>query len=167
MELAHTDVLALIAEVSATFVGFSLAIGLLQANQPGAKLRKQAMHSVAELAMISCAGALVVLVVQTFGLSAETTWRVGSGCAALFWGATFAWALVRYAEAGHSALKDKRVKYAAAISVLGIGLFIANITFPTQMIGAIHIVGLFLALVLAGYLFLLSTFLINADENAG
>ena len=73
MELAHTDVLVLIAEVSATFVGFSLAIGLLQANQPGAKLRKQAMHSVAELAMISCSGALVVLVVQTFGLSAETT----------------------------------------------------------------------------------------------
>jgi hypothetical protein len=166
MELAHTDVLTLIAEVSATFVGFSLAIGLLQANQPGAKLRKQAMHSVAELAMISCAGALVVLVVQTFGLSAETTWRVGSGCAALFWGATFSWAIVRYAEAGHSLLKDRRVTYPAAMSVVGIGLFVMNVAVPTETIGAIHIAGLFLALVTAGYLFLLSTFLIDTDENA-
>ncbi len=166
MELAHTDVLTLIAEVSATFVGFSLAIGLLQANQPGAKLRKQAMHSVAELAMISCAGALVVLVVQTFGLSAETTWRVGSGCTALFWGATFSWALVRYARAGHSILSDRSLAYAAAITVVGIGLFIMNVVVPTEKIGAIHIAGLFLALVDAGYLFLLSTFLIDTDENA-
>jgi len=166
MELAHTNVLALIAEVSATFVGFSLAIGLLQVNQPGAKLRKQAMHSVAELAMIACAGALVIMVVQTFGLSAETTWRVGSGCAALFWGATFSWALARYARAGHSVVKDKRLRYPAAISVVGIALFIMNVAIPTQMIGAIHIAGLFLALVSAGYLFLLSTFLIDTDENA-
>ena len=166
MELAHTNVLALIAEVSATFVGFSLAIGLLQVNQPGAKLRKQAMHSVAELAMIACAGALAIMVDQTFGLSAETTWRVGSGSAALFWGATFSWALVRYARAGHSVVKDKRLRYPAAISVVGIALFIMNVAIPTQMIGAIHIAGLFLALVSAGYLFLLSTFLIDTDENA-
>ena len=73
-------------------VGFSLAIGLLQANQPAAGFRKQAMHSVAELAMISCGGALVVLVVNTFGLSVKTTWRIGSGFTALFWGATFWWA---------------------------------------------------------------------------
>ncbi len=44
MELPHADVLAVIAEVSAAFVGFSLAIGLLQPNQPDAELRKQAMH---------------------------------------------------------------------------------------------------------------------------
>ena len=165
MELAHTNVLSIITQVSATFVGFSLAIGLLQANQPGAKLRKQAMHSVAELAMVSCAGALIVLVVQTFGLSAETTWRVGSGCAALFWGATFSWALVRYAEAGHSVLKEKSMTFPAAISVIGIGLFIINVAVPTKMIGAIYIAGLFLSLVTAGYLFLLSTFIINTDEN--
>lgn len=116
--------------------------------------------------MISCAGALVVLVVQTFGLSAETTWRVGSGCAALFWGATFSWAIVRYAEAGHSLLKDRRVTYPAAMSVVGIGLFVMNVAVPTETIGAIHIAGLFLALVTAGYLFLLSTFLIDTDENA-
>ena len=165
MELAHTNVLSIITQVSATFVGFSLAIGLLQANQPGAKLRKQAMHSVAELAMVSCAGALIVLVVQTFGLSAETTWRVGSGCAALFWGATFSWALVRYAEAGHSVLKEKSMIFPAAISVIGIGLFIINVAVPTKMIGAIYIAGLFLSLATAGYLFLLSTFIINTDEN--
>ena len=75
MELPHADVLAVIAEVSAAFVGFSLAIGMLQPNQPDAELRKQAMHSVAELAMISGAGALVVLVIHTFNLSTETTWR--------------------------------------------------------------------------------------------
>mgnify|MGYP001819086113 FL=1 len=39
--LAHSDVLVVIAQVSATFVDFSLAIGLLQADQPGAGLRRQ------------------------------------------------------------------------------------------------------------------------------
>jgi len=163
MDLTTSDVLVVIAEVSATFVGFSLAIGLLQASQPGAGLRKQAMHSVAELAMISCGGALVVLVVHTFGLSAKTTWRVGSGLTALFWGATFWWALVRYARAGHSALEDHRVAYAALVSVLGVGLFVVNAAFPTEAVAAIHITGLFLALAGAGYLFWLATFMVEKD----
>jgi hypothetical protein len=163
MDLTNSDVLVVIAEVSATFVGFSLAIGLLQAHQPGAGLRKQAMHSVAELAMVSCGGALVVLVVHTFGFSTKATWRIGSGFTALFWGATFWWALVRYARAGHSALKDQRVTYAALISVVGIGLFLVNAAFPTEALAAIHIAGLFLALACAGYLFLLSTFLVDKD----
>ena len=159
--LAQSDVLVVVAEVSATFVGFSLAIGLLQANQPGAGFRKQAMHSVAELAMISCGGALVVLVVNTFGLSVKTTWRIGSGFTALFWGATFWWALVRYARAGHPAFKHQRVRYAALISVIGIGLFVVNAAVPSEAVAAIHIAGLFLALADAGYLFLLSTFLVE------
>ena len=149
--------------VSATFVGFSLAIGLLQATQPGAALRRQAMHSVAELAMVSCGGALVVLVVHTFSLSANAAWRIGSGLTALLWSTTFWWALVRYARAGHSALKDHRVTYAALVSVLGIGLFVINTVFPTEAVAAIHIAGLFLALATAGYLFLLSTFLVEKD----
>ena len=165
MELAHTDVLVVLAEVSATFVGFSLAIGLLQADQPGAKFRKQAMHSVAELAMIACAGALVVLVVQTFGFTAETTWRIGSGFAALFWGATFSWAVIRYAGAGHTVFSDRKTAAAATISVLGIGVFVINAIVSTEMAGAIHIAGIFLALVDAGYLFLLSTFLTEADNS--
>ena len=165
MGIAHSDVLVVVAEVSATFVGFSMAIGLLQADRPGAKLRRQAMQSVAELAMIACAGALAVLVVQTAGLSTESTWRIASGFTAVFWSATFAWAIVRYGKAGHSAFSDRRVMVAAVLSVLGIGLFVLNTVKPTEAIDAIHIGGLFLALVDAGYLFLLSTFLTNAEEK--
>jgi len=164
MELAHTDVLAVIAEVAAAFVGFSLAIGLLQPDQPGAKLRRQAMHSVAELAMVSGAGALVVLVIKTYGLPAEMTWRIGSAFAALLWGATFYLAVKRYADVGYS-VTDKNVRYAVLSSVTGVVLLSVNSIFPTAGVGPIHISGLFLALITAGYLFLLSTFIIESDKN--
>lgn len=166
MELPHADVLAVIAEVSAAFVGFSLAIGLLQPNQPDAELRKQAMHSVAELAMISGAGALVVMVINTFSLSTETAWRIGSSCTAALWAATFYWATIRYSRTGINWTKIDKVNYAGWMSVVGIGLFVVNAAVSTDIAGPIHIVGLFLALVDAAFLFLVSTFLIETDENA-
>ena len=69
--------------------------------------------------------------------------------------------LVRYARAGHAAFKHQRVRYAALISVIGIGLFVVNAAVPSEAVAAIHIAGLFLALADAGYLFLLSTFLVE------
>ena len=166
MELSHTDVLSVIAEVAAAFVGFSLAIGLLQPNQPGAKLRRHAMQSVAELAMVACGGELVVLVVKTFGWSSDLSWRVGSASTAIFWGGTFYWAIIRYGQSGYTVFTDKNIRFAALLSVLGIGLFSANAVFPTALAEPLHITGLFFALIDAGYLFLLSTFLIEADESA-
>ena len=166
MELQHADVLAVMAEVSAAFIGFSLAIGLLQSNQSGAKFRREAMQSVAELAMVSCAGALAVLVVKTYGLSVKETWRIGSICAAALWSVTFYWARTRYAVAGYGIRTTPTVKYAAWITVLGIGIFAINAVFPTKLAGPIHITGLFLALVDSAYLFLLSTFLVDSDESA-
>ena len=72
---------------------------------------------------------------------------------------------MRYGAAGHSVFEDRRVILAAFLSVLGIGMLAFNAAIPTRAIDAIHIGGLFLALVDAGYLFLLSTFLINEDES--
>ena len=51
----------------------------------------------------------------------------------------------------------------ALISFIGIGLFVVNAAAPTEAIAAIHTAGLFLALVNAGYLFLLSTFLVEKE----
>ncbi len=48
MALAHSDLFALLAEVSATFVGFSLVIGLLQPDNPRAGVRLRLMQSIAE-----------------------------------------------------------------------------------------------------------------------
>ena len=52
------------------------------------------------------------------------------------------------------------------MSVVGIGLFVVNAAVSTDIAGPIHIVGLFLALVDAAFLFLVSTFLIETDKNA-
>ena len=159
--LEHSDILPVIAEVAAAFVGFSLAIGLLQPNQPGAELRKQSMQSVAELAMISGAGALVILVLQTFVSSPDIIWRTGSGVTALLWAAMFYWATLRYSKTGTRWNRIEKVKYAGWLSVVGIGVFIVNVLVPTDYSGPIHIVGLFLALVLSGYMFLTAIFLIR------
>jgi hypothetical protein len=71
MALAHTDLFALMAEVSAAFVGFSLVIGLLQPSHPGAAVRLNIMRAVAELAMISGGGAILVLILHEFGMPSE------------------------------------------------------------------------------------------------
>ena len=166
MELQHTDALAVIAEVSAAFVGFSLAIGLLQPNQADAHLRRHAMHSVAELGMVSAGGAVIVLVVHAFGFSEEVTWRLGSMFAASLLGTTFYLATKRYAADGYPLKSTDNVRYAAWLSVLGIVIFTANAAIPTGLAGPIHLAGLFVALFDCGYLFLLSTFFIGSDERA-
>jgi hypothetical protein len=162
----HADVLAVIAQVAAAFVGFSLAIGLLQPDQAGAELRKQTMHSVAELAMVSGAGALVVLVIQTFDLSAETTWRIGSACTASLWAVTLYWATKRYSGTGTNWKRIDRIRYAGWLSFVGIGLLVFNALVSTDLGGQLFILGLFLALAISGYLFLVATFLIETNANA-
>jgi hypothetical protein len=77
--------LTLIDEASATFVGFSLAIGLLQPDQPNAAVRHNSMRGVAELAMMAGGGALLALLLDAFGLSSATVWRLASAALAMGW----------------------------------------------------------------------------------
>jgi len=85
MSIEHADVVGLVAEVAATFVGFSLVIGLLQPNEPSASRRRQSMRSVAELGLIAAAGSMLALALDTFGLAPDVVWRLASVLVALLW----------------------------------------------------------------------------------
>ena len=167
MDIQHADVLAVIAEVSAAFVGFSLAIGLLQPDQPGAALRKQAMQSVAELGLIAAGGAVVILVLNTFAFDQAVTWRVGSLVTALVWGVTFFGATRRFSGTGKHWHRIEKFKYAGWLSILGVLTLGLNGIMYTPYAGAVHVAGLFLALVTSAFMFLVSTFIVGANDAAG
>ena len=162
-ELQNTELLIVLAEVSAAFIGFSLVIGLLQQSDSRANLRKQAMHSVAELAMISGGGSLVVLILAIFDFPTEVVWRSASAIAALLWAVTFHGATIRYATPETKWYQVEKARHAGWLSTIGIILLTFNSVISTGMSEQLHILGLFLALCTSGFLFLFSTFLLDSD----
>ena len=164
-EIQHSELLIVLAEVSAAFIGFSLVVGLLQQDDLKANLRKQAMHSVAELAMISGGGSLVVLILAIFELQAELVWRVASAIAALLWAVTFYGATKRYATPGTKWYQVEKARHAGWLSTTGIILLTFNSVVTTGMSAQLHILGLFLALCTSGFLFLFSAFLLGSNDD--
>jgi len=71
MSIEHADVVALVAEVAATFVGFSLVIGLLQPHDPSASRRRQSMRSVAELGLLTSLTMVCCLIADLVVLPAQ------------------------------------------------------------------------------------------------
>jgi hypothetical protein len=164
MPLLHADLLTLIAEVSAAFVGFSLIIGFLQPDQEKARIRARSMQSVAELGIIACFGALIVLVVNSFGVAPEVTWRTGGLATAILWLSLHVYA-VREMKRSGSPIGASNVKYVVWLARSGIILLVLNTVLLPDFAGAAHVAGLFIALVASGMLFLISTFRISSDES--
>jgi hypothetical protein len=78
MSLPNSDFLGTIVGVSATFIGFSLVVGFLRADDAVVGGRLQSMRAVAELAMIAGGGALLPLLICQFDVPDEVTWRVAN-----------------------------------------------------------------------------------------
>jgi hypothetical protein len=163
MALAHSDLFALLAEVSATFVGFSLVIGLLQPDHPRAAVRLRLMQSIAELALISGGGAIFVLILHELGVAQENVWRFASLIVGLGWFALHSFALRRLASVGSSWYKLKGVRIVPLIASSGILLMLWNIILPSGNSGARYLAALSLALSASAFLFIVSTFR-NEDE---
>ena len=163
MPLLHADLLTLIAEVSAAFVGFSLIIGFLQPDQEKARIRARSMQSVAELGIIACFGALIVLVVNSFGVVAEVTWRAGGLATAILWLWLHVYAVREMKRSGP--IGSSNVKYVVWVARSGIILLVSNTVFLPDYAGAVHVAGLFISLVASGMLFLISTFRLSSDES--
>jgi hypothetical protein len=164
MPLVHSELLALIAEVSAAFVGFSLIIGFLQPSQKEARIRARSMQSVAELAIIACFGALIVLVINSFGVGPELTWRAGSLATAILWLSLHVYA-VREMKNQEGPIGTSNVKYVVWLTRAGMILLVSNTVLLPDCAGAVYVAGLFIALVASGMLFLISTFRLSSDES--
>ena len=157
MPVAHTDLLALLAEVSAAFVGFSLVVGLLQPGQSNAASRRSSMQGVAELGLIAAGGALLVLLLNAFDVEAQRAWRASSGALALGWAVVLFFALRRAYRAGGS-LRDPQPFIGGSIACSGILLLAWNAISPGPPSGPIYLLALSLALGDSAFLFLEAAF---------
>ena len=158
MAIEHTELISLVAEVAATFIGFSLAIGLLQPDQPSAPRRLQSMRSVAELAIIAAGGALLALALDAFHLSSEMVWRYASTTIFVLWLTLHMLAVGRFKRAGTLVKESRFLQIAAIIAFAGMGPLLWNAVFSSEYSGARFTAALILALADAAFLFLLAAF---------
>ena len=98
--LEHKDLLALIAEVSAAFVGFSMVVGVLRPEQTGEAGRMRSMRAVAETGLIAGGGAVFALVLDSLALPHRWVWRLSGLVVAVGWLVAFTYAIRRFRAAG-------------------------------------------------------------------
>lgn len=158
MPVQHADLLRLISGLSATFVGFSLVIGLLQPDQPNAGVRVNSMRGVAELALIAGAGALLALLLDAFGLSSETLWRFASATLGAAWAVAHFFASRRFRRAGTTMTRSRSLLLVVVLAYSGIILLVLNAIAPSASSGARYSAALVLALSASAWLFVRATF---------
>jgi hypothetical protein len=79
--LPHENLLTVMGEIAAAFVGFSLVVSVLRARSSGSldeTRRFYSMRDVAEIGLVSVFTSLLPLVIHAFGASPDATWRIGS-----------------------------------------------------------------------------------------
>ena len=165
MSIEHADLVTLVAEISATFVGFSLVVGLLQPNEPTAARRRESMRSVAELGLIAVGGAMLALALDSFGMASDTVWRIASLLVAILWIAFHLVASRRFKAAGSQIMKTGILWIPASLAFVGMGILLWNTILPDAHSGPRFIASLILALTVSAFLFLLETFRDGGDTN--
>jgi len=162
MTVLPADILILIAEISAAFIGFSMVIGLLRLDGPGAVERVNAMRAVAELALIAGAGALLALLLSVFGVSDSTLWRISSGGTLVLWLALHSAAWRRLRSGGIRPIDSGTLRIAFTLAVAGMLVLATNVLVPTAIAGALYCSALSVALMDSAAVFVFQTF---AERN--
>jgi len=158
MALEHTDLISLVAEVAATFIGFSLVIGLLQPEDPSAARRLQSMRAVAELALIAAGGALLALALDAFHLIPAHVWRFASAVLLVFWFTLHLLAIRRFKSAGTLLRESGFLQFAGFIALIGVALLLWNLIAPGAQSGGRYTAALICALADSAFMFILATF---------
>ena len=79
--LPHENLLTVMGEVAAAFVGFSLVVSALRARSNDSldeTRRFYSMRDVAEIGLVCVFASLLPLVIHAFGASPDAIWRIGS-----------------------------------------------------------------------------------------
>ena len=160
--LPHENLLIVLGEVAAAFVGFSLVVGVLRARSAGSAEEGRGLYSmrdVAEIGLISVFTSLLPLVIHAFGANPEATWRIGSASFLAFWvlGAS---ASFRRRGGWLVGLRTEPIQTAMTLPFqLGaVGLMLVNLLAGGPGSGARYVAAVLLALAVAGVLFVNATF---------
>ncbi len=167
--MSQSEVLTTLAEVSATFVGFSMVASLLRPTSSDAKRRFYAIRDVAEIGLVVVGGSLAPLALQLFSLSDTALWRLCSFVLSISWLSSLSFALSRYREVGALNIHDRNPVWASIAIVLnGAGQILLwwNIISPIGASRARYVSALMILLGLAGTLFINAVFSDRDDEPA-
>ena len=166
--MEHNDYLLAIAEVAATFVGFSMVVGAIRPDVRSSGLRRSTMYDVALIGFFVVGGALVPYALTAHQLSPSTVWRIASLSLLVVWVLAYLAALRRFHRAhGAAFLAPMWGSVLAVVNPLvvlvGNGMLLWNVVSPDSGAGARYLVALLGLLLISAYLFLNAVF---GDSNA-
>ncbi len=160
--LPHENLLTVMGEIAAAFVGFSLVVSVLRARSSGSLGETRRFHSmrdVAEIGLVSVFASLLPLVIHAFGASPDATWRIGSA-SFLALGLLAASASLRRRGGWLVMLRSQPIQTVMILPLqLGvIGLMLVNLLAGGPGSGARYVAAVLLALASSGVLFVNTTF---------
>lgn len=158
MTVLPAEILTLIAEISAAFIGFSMVIGLLRLEGPGVVERVNAMRAVAELALIAGAGALIALLLSVFEVSDSMLWRISSGGTLALWLGLHTAAMRRLRSGGVRPFESGTFLFPVILALGAMLALAANVVFQIAVADALYCSALSLALVGSASIFVYQAF---------
>jgi hypothetical protein len=160
--LQHHDLLMTIAQVSATFAGFSGVIGIFRRGSSLSELEIGALQvrAVVELGVLATGFALLPFVPDGFGVPAAVTWRLCSAIAGVAFFGGFVGAMRRFrastGEVAVGAIARDPLLVGIALTVVGasqIVLWLNVLGVTSGAAATLYVVALLLALAHAGFMF--------------
>jgi hypothetical protein len=166
--LPHENLLTVMGEVAAAFVGFSLVVSALRARSDGSleeTRRFYSMRDVAEIGLVSVFTSLLPLAIHAFGASPDATWRIGSA-SFLALGVLAASASLWRRGGWLVLLRSEPIQTVLLLPLqLGaLGLMLVNLLTGGPGSGARYVAAVLLALAGAGLLFVNATFNSARDQ---
>ena len=160
--LEQHDLLLTVAEVAAAFVGFSMIVAALRFQPSGEEARFHSVRDVAEIGLYVVAAAFLPLIVHSYGVTPELTWRASSAAFVGVWLLAFTFAQRRFRRGGAGFMMVETWPFWGAVSgiltTLGNGLLLWNVVSPAALAGPRYLTALALLLAIAGGLFINATF---------
>jgi hypothetical protein len=157
--LQHHDLLMTIAQVSATFAGFSGIIGVFRRGSSLSEVEIGVLQvgAVVEIGVLVTGFALLPFVSDGFGAPEALTWRVCSAIAGVVFLGSFVRAMRRVrASTGEGAIANDPLLVGVALTVVGAsqaGLWLNAFGITSGTAATLYVVALLLTLAHAGFMF--------------
>jgi len=155
--MMHTDFLFAVAEVGATYAGFSTLVAVVAYRMGGSPIPARIYYMLL-LSLMVVAFAFVPAVIQFYGASELTAWKTASILYALVWisyWATGRWRMRRSVQFNFSSMTLLNKLNSYVIHPIAIGaLLLSGLGVWGQLVGAVYTTVLFVNLYFSAFLFL-------------
>jgi len=142
-----------------------MVVGVLRHDQPDARARMQSMRAVAETALIAGGGAMLPLLLSSFGLDQSVVWRVSGLLVSASWITAFVYAMGRFSAAGEGPRWSLRFAISGGLVPLGNVLLLWNVVSPTGAADARHTTALVAALAISAERFVATAFDLRRERS--